>query len=143
MIDGLFKPKATMDELSDLHNKVAKAISTQLDDPKVLALAVKFLKYNNVVTDMIVSSDFISLTDNINYSNFDEKSNEHISKNGSTIDYSFDTPKYINTFLFNYKTDNDFSWIIKYTYLDLYFVICNIGPKFSSSISAIEFTSII
>ena len=65
MIDGLFKPKATMDELSDLHNKVAKAISTQLDDPKVLALAVKFLKDNNVVIDMIVSSDFISLTDNI------------------------------------------------------------------------------
>ena len=65
MIDGLFQPKATMDELSDLHNKVAKAISRQLDDPKVLALAVKFLKDNNVVTDMIVSSDFISLTDNI------------------------------------------------------------------------------
>ena len=65
MIDGLFKPKATMDELSDLHNKVAKTIGEQLDDPKVLALAVKFLKDNNVVTDMIVSSDFISLTDNI------------------------------------------------------------------------------
>ena len=86
----------------------------------LISYLISFLYTNYSVLKNHNYSGIISLTDNINYSNFDEKSNEHISKNGSTIDYSFDTPKYINTFLFNYKTDNDFSWIIKYTYLDLY-----------------------
>lgn len=65
MIDGLFKPKATMDELSDLHNKVASVLSANLDDPKVLALAVKFLKDNNVVADIVTSTDYITLTESV------------------------------------------------------------------------------
>ena len=65
MIEGIFQPKATMDELSDLHNKVAKTLKQNLDDPKVLALAVKFLKDNNVVTDIITSDDYLTLTKSI------------------------------------------------------------------------------
>ena len=65
MIDGIFQPKATMDELSDLHNKVAKSLKQNLDDPKVLALAVKFLKDNNIVTDIVTSDDYLTLTQSI------------------------------------------------------------------------------
>ena len=65
MIDGIFQPKATMDELSDLHNKVAKTLKQNLDDPKVLALAVKFLKDNNIVTDIVTSDDYLTLTQSI------------------------------------------------------------------------------
>ena len=65
MIEGIFQPKATMDELSDLHNKVAKTLKQNLDDPKVLALAVKFLKDNNVVTDIVTSNDYLTLTQSI------------------------------------------------------------------------------
>lgn len=65
MIDGIFQPKATMDELSDLHNKVAKTLKQNLDDPKVLALAVKFLKDNNIVTDIVTSDDYMTLTKSI------------------------------------------------------------------------------
>ena len=64
-MEGIFKPKATMDELSDLHNKVARHIGQNLDDPKVLAIAVKFLKDNNIVTDLIVSNDIITLNESI------------------------------------------------------------------------------
>ena len=64
-IDGLFKPKANMDELSDLHNKVAKELAQNLSDPKVLALAVKFLKDNNIVTDIIESNDIVELNKSI------------------------------------------------------------------------------
>ena len=64
-MEGIFKPKATMDELSDLHNKVARHIGKHLDDPKVLAIAVKFLKDNNIVTDLIVSNDIITLNESI------------------------------------------------------------------------------
>lgn len=47
---------ATADSLGDLHDKVAKVLSDQLDhrdeegkaDPRTLAVAVKFLKDNNV-----------------------------------------------------------------------------------------------
>ena len=65
MIEGIFQPKATMDELSDLHNKVAKTLKQNLDDPKVLALAVKFLKDNNIVTDIVPSADYMTLTKSI------------------------------------------------------------------------------
>ena len=65
MIEGIFQPKATMDELSDLHNKVAKSLKQNLDDPKVLALAVKFLKDNNIVTDIVTSDDYMTLTKSI------------------------------------------------------------------------------
>lgn len=64
-MEGIFRPKATMDELSDLHNKVARHIGQNLDDPKVLAIAVKFLKDNNIVTDLIVSNDIITLNESI------------------------------------------------------------------------------
>ena len=65
MIEGIFQPKATMDELSDLHNKVAMTLKQNLDDPKVLALAVKFLKDNNIVTDIVTSDDYMTLTKSI------------------------------------------------------------------------------
>lgn len=64
-IDGIFKPKANMDELSDLHNKVAKELSQNLSDPKILALAVKFLKDNNIVTEIIESNDIVELNQSI------------------------------------------------------------------------------
>ncbi len=75
MIDGLFKPKASMDELSTLHNNVASTLSKNLDDPKILALAIKFLKDNDVVTDIIQSNDIIELTQEIKSIARQEKDN--------------------------------------------------------------------
>ena len=43
--------KATNEQLSELHGKVAKALSENLDDPKILAIAIQFLKNNSVTVD--------------------------------------------------------------------------------------------
>jgi len=43
--------KATNEQLSELHGKVATALSNNLDDPKILAIAIQFLKNNSVTVD--------------------------------------------------------------------------------------------
>lgn len=61
----VLKPKANLQELNNLHGLVASYLSKNLDDPKILAVAVKFLKDNNITTDMIESETVMSLTDSI------------------------------------------------------------------------------
>lgn len=61
----VLKPKANLQELNNLHGLVASHLSKNLDDPKILAVAVKFLKDNNITTDMIESETVMSLTDSI------------------------------------------------------------------------------
>lgn len=57
--------KASMDDLNSLHAMVARELSNNLDDPRTLALAVKFLKDNDVVVDVIESESMMSITDSI------------------------------------------------------------------------------
>ena len=57
--------KASMDDLNSLHAMVAQTLASNLDDPKTLALAVKFLKDNDVVVDVIESESMMSITDSI------------------------------------------------------------------------------
>ncbi len=57
--------KATNEELNTLHGLVAKELSKDLSDPKTLALAIKFLKDNDITTDIIESSETRSLTESI------------------------------------------------------------------------------
>lgn len=64
MTDKL-KEKASIAELNDLHALVAKSLASNLDDPRVLAQAIKFLKDNNITTDIISSDNTISLADSI------------------------------------------------------------------------------
>lgn len=57
--------KASLDDLNSLHAMVARELSNNLDDPKTLALAVKFLKDNDVTVDMLESESMMSITDSI------------------------------------------------------------------------------
>lgn len=57
--------KASMDELNTLHDMVARQLATGLDDPKTLALAIKFLKDNDITADITESEDAMSLTESI------------------------------------------------------------------------------
>lgn len=57
--------KASMDDLNSLHAMVARELANNLDDPKMLSLAVKFLKDNDVVVDVIESESMMSITDSI------------------------------------------------------------------------------
>lgn len=59
------KQKASMDELNALHGLVAEQLAHNLDDPKTLALAVKFLKDNDVVVAAIESESMMSITESI------------------------------------------------------------------------------
>lgn len=59
------KLKASMEEMNSLHGMVAKELANNLDDPKTLALAIKFLKDNDVTVDMIESESMMSITDSI------------------------------------------------------------------------------
>lgn len=59
------KQKASLEDLNGLHAMVARELSNNLDDPKTLALAVKFLKDNDVTVDMIESESMMSITDSI------------------------------------------------------------------------------
>lgn len=61
----IYKGKATQAMLDDLHFKVAQHLGDNLEDPKILAQAINFLKNNNVVADVIESSPMISLTESI------------------------------------------------------------------------------
>lgn len=57
--------KATNEELNTLHGLVAKELGKSLDDPKTLALAIKFLKDNDITADLVESSETKSLTESI------------------------------------------------------------------------------
>lgn len=61
----VLKPKANLNELNNLHGLVASHLSKNLDDPKILVAAIKFLKDNNITTDIIESETVLSLTDSI------------------------------------------------------------------------------
>lgn len=62
MLDKTYKPKANMAQLNDLHGAVAEQLAGNLDDPKTLALAIKFLKDNEITADIIESETTMSLT---------------------------------------------------------------------------------
>ena len=53
--------KATKDELSELHGLVAKALKNNLDDPKVLAQAIAFLKNNSITVEELPAAETTSL----------------------------------------------------------------------------------
>jgi len=57
--------KASMNELNELHALVAKQLTANLDDPKMLAHAIKFLKDNDITADILESESMMSLTDSI------------------------------------------------------------------------------
>lgn len=57
--------KAGLEELNNLHGIVAKHLASNLDDPKVLAQAVKFLKDNQITADVVEEESFMSITDSI------------------------------------------------------------------------------
>jgi hypothetical protein len=45
--------KASLESLNELHDAVAKVLKENLDDPKVLANAIKFLKDNDITADLM------------------------------------------------------------------------------------------
>ena len=57
--------KASLDDLNSLHNMVAKNLAANLDDPKMLAHAIRFLKDNDITADIIESESMMSLTASI------------------------------------------------------------------------------
>lgn len=57
--------KASLDSLNSLHNMVAKQLADGLDDPRILAQAIKFLKDNDITADVMESESLMSLTDTI------------------------------------------------------------------------------
>ena len=61
----MMSKKASLDDLNGLHAMVARTLADNLDDPKTLALAVKFLKDNDVTVDMLESESMMSITDSI------------------------------------------------------------------------------
>jgi len=65
MLDKTYKEKANVSQLNNLHGLVAEQLSNNLDDPKVLAHAIKFLKDNDITADVIESESMMSLTDSI------------------------------------------------------------------------------
>lgn len=64
-MNKVFKDKAGQVQLNDLHGKVAEELGNNLSDPKVLALAITFLKNNNITADVVESSETMSLKDSI------------------------------------------------------------------------------
>lgn len=65
MLDKVYKDKAGQVQLNDLHGKVAEELGRNLEDPKVLALAITFLKNNSITADIVESSETMSLKDSI------------------------------------------------------------------------------
>jgi len=53
--------KASLDALNELHAAVAKELKANLDDPKVLANAIKFLKDNDITADLMEDDSSDSL----------------------------------------------------------------------------------
>lgn len=48
----MMSKKATLESLEALHDSVANRLKNNLDDPKVLAQAITFLKNNNITVDL-------------------------------------------------------------------------------------------
>lgn len=71
--------KASMQELNSLHAMVAKELATNLDDPKMLAHAIRFLKDNDITADILESESMMSLTDSIKKIAADSKRSDSFS----------------------------------------------------------------
>jgi len=61
----VIKPKASLDQLNNLHGMVAQELAANIGDPKMLAHAIKFLKDNDITADIVESESMMSLTDSI------------------------------------------------------------------------------
>lgn len=57
--------KASLDSLNALHDAVANMLLNNLEDPKILAQAIMFLKNNNITVDVVESTPMMSLSDSI------------------------------------------------------------------------------
>ena len=57
--------KASVELLNSLHDMVAKELAGNLDDPKVLSMAIRFLKDNEITADVVESESMMSLTESI------------------------------------------------------------------------------
>lgn len=66
--------KASLVQLNTLHGRVADQLAANLDDPKILAHAIKFLKDNDITADIVESESMMSLTDSIKKIAMDVKS---------------------------------------------------------------------
>ena len=53
--------KASLEALNELHAAVANQLRGNLDDPKILSAAIKFLKDNDITADLIEDSSMSSL----------------------------------------------------------------------------------
>ena len=58
--------KASLDSLETLHDAVAKQLAGNLDDPKMLAQAITFLKNNNITVDLVDSKPMQSVFEVVN-----------------------------------------------------------------------------
>ena len=58
--------KASLDSLEALHDAVAKQLAGNLDDPKMLAQAITFLKNNNITVDLVDSKPMQSVFEAVN-----------------------------------------------------------------------------
>jgi len=61
----VIKPKASLDQLNNLHGMVAQELASNIGDPKMLAHAIKFLKDNDITADIVESESMMSLTESI------------------------------------------------------------------------------
>lgn len=57
--------KASLDSLNSLHGLVAEKLAEGIEDFKVLALAIKFLKDNDITADIMESDTIMTLTESI------------------------------------------------------------------------------
>lgn len=69
--------KASMESLNALHDAVAKSLMKNIDDPKTLANAIKFLKDNDVTADLIESEEVSDLHSTIK---------KHLETSGKTME---------------------------------------------------------
>ena len=53
--------KASLESLNELHAAVAITLKNNLDDPKILTAAIKFLKDNDITADLMEDSSMTSL----------------------------------------------------------------------------------
>lgn len=70
------KQKASRESLNALHDAVAKSLMSNIDDPKTLANAIKFLKDNDVTADIVDSEDVSDLQTTIK---------AHLESTGTTM----------------------------------------------------------
>ena len=58
--------KASLESLETLHDAVAKQLAGNLDDPKMLAQAITFLKNNNITVDLVDSKPMQNVFEAVN-----------------------------------------------------------------------------